>query len=135
MNELKIFSLFPALTIRNYRIFFISQWAALMGLWMQLTAQQWLVYEITQSPLLLGLLSTMQYLPSLLFSLWTGFLIDRYKKKNILFITQFLYMLQAFFLGFILWTGHTNYQWILLFAFLLGTIVCIDLPARMAFMP
>lgn len=135
MNKLKIFNLFPALAVRNYRIFFISQWAALMGLWMQLTAQQWLVYEITQSPLLLGLLSTMQYLPSLLFSLWTGFLIDRYKKKKILFITQFLYMLQAFFLGFILWTGHTNYQWILLFAFLLGTIDCIDLPARMAFMP
>lgn len=135
MQNINLFRIFPALSIKNYRIFFISQWIALMGLWMQLTAQQWLVYEITGSPLLLGILSTMQYLPSLLFTLWTGFWIDRHKKRNILIGTQFMYMIQAFFLGLILYIGHTDYYWILAFAFLLGTIDCIDLPARMAFMP
>lgn len=133
--KFNLLHIFPALTVKNYQIFFLSQWVALMGLWMQLTAQQWLVYEITNSPLLLGLLSTMQYLPSLLFTLWTGFWIDRHKKRTILIGTQCMYMLQAFLLGFILWSGYTDYYWILLFAFFLGTIDCIDLPARMAFMP
>lgn len=135
MLKFNLLHTFPAFTIKNYRTFFLSQWVALMGLWMQLTAQQWLVYEITDSPLLLGVLSTMQYMPSLLFTLWTSFWIDRHKKKSILLGTQLMYMLQAFLLGLILWSGHTDYYWILLLAFFLGTIDCIDLPARMAFMP
>lgn len=117
MLKFNLLHTFPAFTIKNYRTFFLSQWVALMGLWMQLTAQQWLVYEITDSPLLLGVLSTMQYMPSLLFTLWTGFWIDRHKKKSILLGTQLMYMLQAFLLGLILWSGHTDYYWILLFAF------------------
>ena len=80
MLKFNLLHTFPAFTIKNYRTFFLSQWVALMGLWMQLTAQQWLVYEITDSPLLLGVLSTMQYMPSLLFTLWTGFWIDRQEK-------------------------------------------------------
>ena len=64
MLKFNLLHTFPAFTIKNYRTFFLSQWVALMGLWMQLTAQQWLVYEITDSPLLLGVLSTMQYMPS-----------------------------------------------------------------------
>ena len=54
MLKFNLLHTFPAFTIKNYRTFFLSQWVALMGLWMQLTAQQWLVYEITDSPLLLG---------------------------------------------------------------------------------
>ena len=104
MLKFNLLHTFPAFTIKNYRTFFLSQWVALMGLWMQLTAQQWLVYEITDSPLLLGVLSTMQYMPSLLFTLWTGFWIDRHKKKSILLGTQLMYMLQAFLFGLILFT-------------------------------
>lgn len=50
MLKFNLLHTFPAFTIKNYRTFFLSQWVALMGLWMQLTAQQWLVYEITDSP-------------------------------------------------------------------------------------
>lgn len=135
MRKFNILGIFPALTVKNYRIFWFSQWVALMGLWMQLTAQQWLVYTMTDSALLLGLLSAMQYLPSLLFSLWAGFFIDRHRKQHVLIGTQAMYMIQAFLLGLLIYTGHHSYGWILFFAFFLGTIDCIDMPARYAFLP
>ena len=96
MLKFNLLHTFPAFTIKNYRTFFPFPMGCSHGALMQLTAQQWLVYEITDSPLLLGVLSTMQYMPSLLFTLWTGFWIDRHKKKSILLGTQLMYMLQAF---------------------------------------
>lgn len=135
MRSLNLLGIFPALTVKNYRIFWLSQWIALMGLWMQLTAQQWMVYTMTDSALLLGLLSAMQYLPSLLFSLWAGYFIDRYVKRHVLIGTQTMYMLQAFLLGLLVYTGYQSYGWILFFAFFLGTIDCVDMPARYAFLP
>ena len=92
---MKITGLFPALAIRNYRNFWIMQWIALIGFWIQLTAQQWLVYELTDSAVHLGLLSAMQFTPSLLFSLFIGFWLDRHSKRKILTATQFCYILQA----------------------------------------
>lgn len=132
---MKITGLFPALAIRNYRNFWIMQWIALIGFWIQLTAQQWLVYELTDSAVHLGLLSAMQFTPSLLFSLFIGFWLDRHSKRKILTATQFCYILQALALASLLWTGHVNYGWLLFFAFLLGSIDAVDMPARMAFMP
>lgn len=132
---MKLTHLFPALSVRNYRNFWIMQWIALVGFWIQLTSQQWLVYEMTDSAILLGLLSTMQFLPSLLFTLFTGFLIDRHSKRKILTGTQFFYMIQAFLLACLLWSGHASYGWILFFAFFVGSIDAIDMPTRLAFMP
>lgn len=132
---MKLTRLFPALSVRNYRNYWIMQWIALIGFWIQLTSQQWLVYEMTQSAILLGLLSTMQFLPSLLLTLFTGFLIDRHSKRKILVGTQTLYMLQAFLLACLLWSGHAAYGWILFFAFFIGTIDAIDMPTRLAFLP
>ena len=132
---MKLFSLFPALQNSNYRLFWITQWIALIGFWLQLTAQQWLVYEITDSALLLGILSAVQFAPSLFFTLGTGLWIDTHNKRKILMGTQFFYMLQAALLGCLLWSGHGSYPWILCFAFFIGTIDAFDMPARMAFMP
>lgn len=132
---MKILKLFPALAVRNYRNFWLMQWIALIGFWLQLTTQQWLVYELTDSAFLLGLLSAMQFTPALLFSLFIGFWIDRHSKRKILAGTQLFYIIQAFCLALLLWTGHASYGWILLFAFLLGSIDAVDMPARLAFMP
>lgn len=132
---MKITELFPALSVRNYRVYWITQWIALIGFWIQLTAQQWLVYEMTDSAILLGLLSTMQFTPSLLFSLFAGFWIDRHSKRKILVGTQFFYMVQALLLAVLLWSGHAAYGWILFFAFFVGTIDAIDMPTRLSFMP
>lgn len=127
--------LFPALSVSNYRNYWIMQWIALMGFWIQLTAQQWLVYEMTGSAIQLGFLSTMQFTPSLLFSLFVGFWIDRHSKRKILAGTQLAYLLQALGLALLLWSGHANYGWLLFFAFVIGTIDAIDMPARLAFIP
>lgn len=132
---MRLLQLFPALTVKNYRIFWITQWVALIGFWLQLTAQQWLVYTMTDSAFLLGLLSACQFAPSLLFTLFTGFWIDRHNKRKILLGTQCTYMVQAALLGLLLWTGNETYLWILLFAFFVGSIDAFDMPARMAFMP
>lgn len=127
--------IFPALANRNYRIFWITQWVALIGFWLQLTAQQWLVYTMTDSALLLGLLAVFQFSPSLFFSIGAGLWIDRHNKRKILMATQFCYMVQTALLGLLLWTGLATYPWILFFAFLMGTIDAFDMPARLAFMP
>ena len=60
---MKITTLFPALGVKNYRVFWITQWIALIGFWLQLTTQQWLVYKMTDSAFLLGLLSACQFPP------------------------------------------------------------------------
>ncbi len=130
-----LYRLFPALSVPNYRLYWITQWIALIGFWIQLTAQQWLVYEMTGSAILLGLLSTMQFTPSLLFSLPLGFWIDRHSKRRILTGTQAAYMTQAALLALLLWSGHASYGWILFFAFFVGTIDAVDMPSRLAFIP
>ncbi len=132
---MKLLSLFPALQNKNYRIFWITQWVALIGFWLQLTAQQWLVYEMTDSAFLLGVLSACQFAPSLFFTLFTGLWVDTHNKRKILMGTQACYMLQATLLGLLLLSGHASYPWILFFAFFVGTIDAFDMPARMAFMP
>ncbi len=128
-------TLFPALGYKNYRLFWSMQWIALVGFWVQLTAQQWLVYEMTGSAFKLGLLSAMQFTPSMLLSLFLGFWIDRHSKRKILAGTQFFYMLQALSLAILLWCGAANYYWLLFFAVLLGTIDAIDMPTRLSFLP
>lgn len=132
---MKIFTLFPALRVKNYRIFWITQWIALIGFWLQLTAQQWLVYQLTDSAFLLGVLSACQFTPSLLFSLGTGVWIDYHNKRKVLLATQLVYMVQASLLGLLLFFGYETYAWILFFAFFCGTIDAFDMPARLAFMP
>lgn len=131
----KIIKFFPALQIKNYRIFWITQWVALIGFWLQLTAQQWLVYKLTDSAILLGLLSACQFAPSFLFTLGAGIWVDYHNKRKILMGTQFMYIIQATLLGLLLWTGNETYYWILFFAFFCGTIDAFDMPARLAFMP
>jgi MFS family permease len=100
---------FPALTHRNFRYFWTGQCLSLLGTWMQKTAQQWLVYDMTKSPLLLGLLGVAQFGPVLLFSLYAGAVIDRYPKKKILFLTQTTLMLQAFIFALLVITNSAEY--------------------------
>lgn len=132
---MNLISKFPALEVRDYRLYWSSQWVALIGFWMQLTAQQWLVYEITNSAFLLGVLGAVQFLPSFIFSLFIGFWIDRHDKKKILTVTQCMYIIQSVCLGILILSGHANYYWILFFAFVVGTIDSIDMPTRLSFLP
>lgn len=124
---------FPALTYKNFRYFWIGQCVSLMGTWMQRTAQQWLVYNLTNSPLLLGLLGVFQFAPVLVFSLFAGVYVDRFPKKTLLIITQAVFMIQAFILAFLVWSGHVQYWHILVLAGVLGIVNTFDMPIRQSF--
>ncbi|WP_248926964.1 MFS transporter [Paenibacillus hamazuiensis] len=124
---------FHALTHRNYRYFWLGQCVSLIGTWMQNIGQSWLVLTLTGSPLLLGLVGTMQFLPITCFSLFAGTLIDKFPKKRILLITQTCSMLLAFALSALVFAGTVQYGYILVMAFLLGLINTFDMPTRQSF--
>ena len=92
-------AIFSSLKHRDFRIFWIGQCVSLMGTWMQRTALIWLVYTMTDSPFLVGLVGVAQFLPMLLFTLFAGAVVDRFPKRKILIVTQSLLMLQAFALA------------------------------------
>lgn len=125
---------FPALTQRDYRLFWTGQCISLIGTWMQNVGQSWLVYQITGSSLKLGIISALQFTPMLLFSLPVGAIIDRHSKKKLLFMVQSIMAANAFLLAFMVWSEKANYFTIALQALLLGTLNCIDMPVRQSFM-
>jgi MFS family permease len=124
---------FHSLYHRNYRYFFFGQMISLIGTWMQVMAQAWLVYTLTSSPLKLGIVSATQFLPTLIFALFAGALVDRYSKKKILIITQAIYCIQALVLFYLIHTGTVQYWHILLLTLSLGLASAIDMPARQSF--
>src|SRR5436305_8433970 len=90
---------FRALRHRNYRLFFWGQLVSLTGTWMQQTAMSWYVYQITNSKLLLGVVSAVGSAPMMLSSIWGGALADLYPKRSILVATQAAQMICAFLLA------------------------------------
>src|ERR1700741_819577 len=79
---------FASLRHRNFRLFFAGQLVSLTGTWMQNTAQGWLVYQITGSKLMLGVVAAVGSTPMMLFSIWGGSVADRLSKRKILLCTQ-----------------------------------------------
>lgn len=124
---------FPALTHKNFRIYWFGQCVSLIGTWAQSIGQTWLVLSLTESPLLLGILGAIQFLPITIFSLFAGVIIDRYPKKKIILITQFTSMILAFTLSALVFTRTVNYQYILILALILGFSNTLDMPTRQAF--
>lgn len=125
---------FHALTNPNYRYFWIGQCISLIGTWMQSIGQTWLVYSLTNSPLLLGVLGAMQYLPVTVLTLFAGVWIDKFPKKYILIATQSFSMLLALTLAALAFTHSVKYEYVLILAVLLGITNAIDMPARQSFM-
>src|SRR5882724_3412965 len=95
-----------ALAHRDYRLFWAGQLVSLIGTWMQTVGQSWLVLELTNSPLKLGLIGTLQYAPMLFFSVLAGALADRVRKRRLILITQTALMAQACALSALAWSGH-----------------------------
>ncbi len=124
---------FRALRHRNYRLFFYSQLVSLIGTWMQQTAMSWLVYQITGSKILLGVIAAAGSAPMMLFSMWGGSLADRHPKRSILLVTQTAEMLLAFALAAAVWAGVANPWLIAGIAVLNGVAMGFDMPARQAF--
>jgi len=124
---------FAALRHRNYRLFFFGQLISLVGTWMQNTAQSWLVYELTGSKLLLGVVVAVGTVPLLLFSIWGGSVADRHHKRTVLLWTQSGMMLLAFLFAGLVWSGQVQPWHILVLASLGGVTMAFDIPARQAF--
>ncbi len=126
-------AIFSSLKHRDFRIFWIGQCVSLMGTWMQRTALIWLVYTMTDSPFLVGLVGVAQFLPMLLFTLFAGAVVDRFPKRKILIVTQSLLMLQAFALALLAFFNSEQYWQLLLLCAFLGITTTIDMPARLSF--
>jgi MFS family permease len=123
-----------ALRYRNFRLFTAGQSISLVGTWMQQVAVGWLVYRLTQSPLLLGLVSFAGLAPGFLIAPFAGVLADRIDKRRIIIVTQIVMMVQALLLGTLILTGRVTVEWILVLMTMLGIATGFDIPARQSFL-
>ena len=124
---------FLSLKHKNYRYYFFGMCISTIGTWMQNTAQPWLAYSLTKSALLLSVVSALQFLPALLFSLFAGVLIDRLPKKRMLIITQSLSLVITFALWLLVHSGGIQYWHLLVTSSLLGLVNTLDMPLRQSF--
>ena len=125
--------MFAALRHPNYRLFFCGQLISLCGTWMQNVAQPWLVYELTGSKLLLGLVSATSSLPVLVLSFVGGVTADRYPKRYVMFFTQTWLMTSALIYWVLIATHHINVPWILVLSLFSGIAMAFDVPTRQSF--
>ena len=124
---------FPALQNKNYRIYIFGQFISVIGTWLQIVAQGWLVLQLSNSAFLIGLVAALATAPSLLFSLFGGVIVDRFPKKKVLFFTQSSSMVLALTLGILTLLNLATIPLICIMAFLMGTVNAVDAPARQAF--
>lgn len=126
-------SIVRSLKHRNFRLFFFGQTLSLTGSWMQQVAMSWLVFQLTGSSFLLGVVLFLGQIPCLFLPPLVGVLTEQWDRHKMLLITQTLAMLQAFVLALLALTGTIQTWHIMALAFCLGVIVAFDMPARQAF--
>ena len=126
---------FSSLRHRNYRLWFRGQLVSLFGTWMQVTAQGFLIYELTRSSAYLGYVGFAAGLPSWIFMPFGGVVADRMRRRTLLLITQTCMMALAFILATLAFLNIVRPWHIVLLAFLLGIANAFDAPARHAFVP
>ena len=124
---------FASLQYRNYRLWFWGQMVSLFGSWMQITAQGFLIYQLTLSPAYLGYVGFAAGIPTWLFMAYGGVVADRMPRRNILIFTQVSMMILAFILAFLAFTGVVQAWHIVILAFFLGIANAFDAPSRQAF--
>ena len=118
---------------RNYRLFFTGQLISLVGFWMQAIAQSWLVYRLTDSSMLLGLVSFAGQAPMLLLTPFAGVFADRLPRQRILFVTQTAMMSCASIFAILALSGVIHVWHIVLIAALSGTANAFDVPTRQSY--
>lgn len=122
-----------ALSSRNYRLFFSGQTVSLVGTWITRIATSWLVYRLTGSAFLLGLVGFCSQIPTLILTPFSGVLIDRWNRHTVLVVTQVLSMLQSLALAILAFAGIITVTEILILQLVQGCINAFDTPARQAF--
>src|SRR5690349_2293608 len=122
-----------ALRSRNFRLFFGGQSISLVGTWITRVATSWLVYRLTGSLLLLGIVGFAGQIPTLVLSPFTGVLVDRWSRHRLLVVTQVLSMLQSLALALLVFSDRITVAWIIILQVAQGIINTFDTPARQAF--
>ena len=123
-----------ALRHRNFQLFVSGQMISLIGTWMQSVAQSWLIYRLTHSSFLLGLVGFAGQIPVFLLGPVGGHVADRFDRRRVILATQTASMLLAFILAALTLTGAIREWHIFVMAALLGIVNAFDLPARQAFL-
>lgn len=126
-------SAFRAFRHRNYRVLFPANVLSNIGTWAQRIAQDWLVLELTNSAQLLGIITALQFLPSLLLSLYGGVLADRFDKRTLLIITNIGAGLGSLTLGLLVITEQVEVWHVAVLAFTVGVFSALDAPVRTSF--
>ncbi len=124
---------FRALNTPNFRLFWSAQLFSQVGTWMQRLAQAWLVLKLTDSPLALGTITTVQFAPILVLSLAGGVFADRLPRRKLLLATQFTLCVQALILGLLTAAGSITIPELYVLAAILGVATAIDTPTTQAF--
>jgi MFS family permease len=123
-----------ALRYRNYRLFFGGQIVSLVGTWITTTATSWLVYRLTGSAFLLGLVGFAGQFPAFLLGPFAGIFVDRWDRHRLLVITQTAAMLQSFALAALTLGGHITIGLVLLLNIAQGIVNAFDMPGRQSFL-
>ncbi|AIJ26456.1 multidrug ABC transporter [Amycolatopsis methanolica 239] len=127
-------SMFASLRVPNYRLFFSGQIISNIGTWMQRIAQDWLVFELSgNNPVALGIAVALQFLPTLMLSLWAGVLADRVDKRKLCIAIQSGIGVQALVLGLLDVSGVVTLWQVYVLCFVLGIFSSLDVPARQSF--
>jgi len=127
-------STFQSLGIRNYRLFATGQLISLIFGWVQITAQDWLVLQLSHdSPSALGVVTAFQFAPILLLTLYAGKLADRFDKRRLLLVVNVLYLILAGLMGTLVVSGAVHLWQVFVFAVLWGTVTALETPTRQAF--
>ncbi len=124
--------MFSSLKVKNFRLYWLGMFVSLIGTWVQAVAQSWLVFQLTNSAFLLGLVGFLSSIPIFLLSLFGGVVADRMNKKNILLFTQNAFMLLAFLLAILTQMKLITPAQIMLIAVLNGIVMAFDAPCRQA---
>ena len=125
--------MFRSLRVPNYRRFVYGHAVSIAGTWMQRVAQDWLVLELTDSAIAVGIATSLQFLPMLLFGVWGGVLADRYDRRRLLLGTQAVSAVLASALAACTLAGVTTIEIVYALALGLGLVTVIDTPARQTF--
>jgi MFS family permease len=118
---------------RNYRLFFAGQSVTLLGAWVQTVALSWLVYRLTHSVFLLGLVTFVSQAPIFFITPFAGMIADRHDRRSVFIVTRTLGMIQAATLTALTLTGHIAINSIILLALALGVITAVETPTRQSF--
>jgi MFS family permease len=129
-----LFNWAPALHSRNFRLFWLGQLVSVIGTSVQVVAEGWLIYSLTESTLWLGMVGFLALLPVIPISFAGGVLIDRVPRRKLLLATQTLLLLQALTFGLLAVTGTIRLWQIVALYFVFGAILAVDHPARRAFL-